>query len=87
MGDDQILALAKECIFVTIKIAAPIMIIALVIGVVISLFQALTQIQESTLTFVPKFFAILASMVFLTSYMNAKLVDFFNVIMQLIAQS
>ena len=54
MNATDVLEVVRESIIVTLKIGGPIMIITLLIGLVISLFQALTQIQEMTLTFVPK---------------------------------
>jgi len=58
------------------------MIIALLIGLVISLFQALTQIQEVTLTFVPKIIVVFVSMLLLAPFMLHTLVDFTERIMQ-----
>lgn len=54
------------------------MLISLVVGLVISLFQALTQIQEMTLTFVPKVVIMFAALIFLMPYMLHTLVDFNN---------
>ena len=51
--------LAREAVFVTLKLGAPIMLLALVIGLAISMVQALTQLQEPTLSFVPKVLVIL----------------------------
>ena len=61
---------------VSLKLGGPIMLLALVVGVVISLFQALTQIQESTLTFVPKIVAILLAMLLLMPFMLTTLTTF-----------
>jgi flagellar biosynthetic protein FliQ len=61
MGEQELIELTREAIWLTIQIALPVMIVALVVGVVIGLLQALTQIQEMTLTFVPKILAILAT--------------------------
>ena len=58
MTGPEVLDIAREGIWVLIKISAPIMVVGLVVGVVIALFQALTQIQEMTLVFVPKIIAI-----------------------------
>ena len=55
----EILQISKDAIFVLLKISLPIMLVALGVGLVISLFQALTQIQEVTLTFIPKIVAVL----------------------------
>ena len=61
MNEQEIIAFAREAIMLTIMISAPVMLVGLVVGVAISLVQALTQIQEMTLTFVPKIMAIFAT--------------------------
>jgi len=61
MDETEIIEFAREAIILTIKLSAPVMIIGLVVGVIISLIQALTQIQEMTLSFVPKMMAIYAA--------------------------
>lgn len=58
MEDAEIVDFAREAIILTIRISAPVMLIGLAVGVVIALIQALTQIQEMTLAFVPKMMAI-----------------------------
>jgi flagellar biosynthetic protein FliQ len=58
MDETEIIDFTREAIMLTIKISAPVMLVGLAVGVVISLVQALTQIQEMTLTFVPKMIAI-----------------------------
>lgn len=67
--ETEITFIARETIFILIKVSAPILLIALVVGVAISLVQALTQIQENTLTFVPKILVMMLSLLFLTPYM------------------
>jgi flagellar biosynthetic protein FliQ len=64
-----VLDLAREGIWVMILVAAPMMIVGLVVGVVIALFQALTQIQEMTLVFVPKILAIFVAMLLMLPWM------------------
>jgi flagellar biosynthetic protein FliQ len=66
-----VLDLAREGIWVMVLIAAPMMIVGLVVGVVIALFQALTQIQEMTLVFVPKILAIFLTMLLTLPFMGA----------------
>jgi len=61
MDEVEIIEFTRQAILLTITISAPIMIVGLVVGVIISLIQALTQIQEMTLTFVPKIIAIFAT--------------------------
>ncbi|GAB4246463.1 flagellar biosynthesis protein FliQ [Deferrisoma sp.] len=58
MTPDDVLALARRAVELTLILSAPLLVTSLVVGVVISLLQAVTQIQEQTLTFVPKFVAI-----------------------------
>ncbi len=65
MNPDDVIALGRQALEITLLISAPFLITALVVGVLISLVQAVTQIQEQTLTFVPKFLAIVV--VFLLS--------------------
>ncbi|MDH3739008.1 MAG: flagellar biosynthesis protein FliQ [Alphaproteobacteria bacterium] len=72
----QVLDVAREAIIVLLKLAAPLMILALLVGLVISLFQALTQIQEMTLAFVPKILVIFVSLLFLLPFMMTTLVTF-----------
>lgn len=61
MNQTQLIDITREAILLTMQIGAPIMIIGLIVGVAIALVQALTQIQEMTLVFVPKILAIFFS--------------------------
>ena len=76
MDQSQILDVAREAIFVILKIGGPAMILALIVGVSVSVFQALTQIQEQTLTFMPKIIVIFLSMLVLMPYMIGTLTGF-----------
>ncbi len=76
MDQAQILDVAREAIFVILKIGGPAMILALIVGVAVSVFQALTQIQEQTLTFMPKIIVIFLSMLVLMPYMIGTLTGF-----------
>lgn len=66
MTELEAIDVGRDALWILLKVAAPIMIVSLTIGLIIALFQALTQIQEMTLTFVPKivavFFTIMATM-------------------------
>ena len=73
MTGATVLDIAREGIWVMIIIGAPILIVGLVVGVVIALFQALTQIQEQTLVFVPKVLAIFVTMLLTLPFMGAML--------------
>ena len=76
MNEIEIIDFTREAIMLTIKIAAPVMIVGLVVGVIISLIQALTQVQEMTLSFVPKIMAIFFTIFLLFPMMNAALIAF-----------
>ena len=68
-----VLDIAREAVITVLKIAAPIMLIALIVGLIVSLFQALTQIQEMTFAFVPKILVIFLSVLVFLPYMLATL--------------
>jgi flagellar biosynthetic protein FliQ len=68
--------LARETIMVALKLGAPVMLLALAVGLLITFFQALTQMQEMTLTFVPKMLVILLSLMFLLPFMMTTLTTF-----------
>ena len=72
----EVLDVTREAIVVLLKLAAPLMVMALIVGLVISLFQALTQIQEMTLAFVPKILVIFVSLLFFLPFMVTTLVTF-----------
>lgn len=58
MSEQQVIDIAREAIYIIIKTSAPLLLISLVVGLVISVFQTITSIQEQTLTFVPKILAV-----------------------------
>ena len=82
MDEAVLLEVGRDAVIVTLKVGAPLMLIALLIGLIISLFQALTQIQDVTLTFVPKIIVVFVSMLLLAPFMLHTLVDFTERIMQ-----
>lgn len=71
MTGGEALDLAREATWVLVVMAGPVMIIGLIVGVAIGILQALTQIQESTLVFVPKILAVFASVILLLPFMAA----------------
>jgi flagellar biosynthetic protein FliQ len=73
---NDMLEIGNESIMVALKIGAPVMALALVVGLCIAVLQALTQIQEMTLTFVPKIVVIMLSLIVLLPYMLNTLVSF-----------
>jgi len=68
--------IGRESIYVMLKIGAPIMLLALVVGLAIALFQALTSIQEMTLTFVPKIIVIFVGVMLMLPFMLSSLTNF-----------
>jgi flagellar biosynthesis protein FliQ len=75
MSGAEVLDVARDAILTLVLVAAPLMLVGLAVGVIISLFQALTQIQEMTLVFVPKilamFFAMLVALPFMADALHA----------------
>ncbi|KQS60292.1 flagellar biosynthetic protein FliQ [Geodermatophilus sp. Leaf369] len=76
MDDSQITDLAVQTMIVAAKVSAPILLTALLVGFAISLFQAATQIQEPTLSFVPKMIAVAIALVVTGNWVLAELVSF-----------
>lgn len=85
MTAPEVLDIGREAIWVLIQMCAPAMVVALVVGTVIGLLQALTQIQESTLVFVPKIVAVFVAIVIFMPFMGAALFSFTEAIFQRIA--
>jgi flagellar biosynthetic protein FliQ len=84
MTGATVLDLAREGIWVMILVGAPMLIVGLVVGVVIALFQALTQIQEQTLVFVPKVLAIFVTMLLTLPFMGAMLGNYMTKLVDMI---
>jgi flagellar biosynthesis protein FliQ len=76
MNASDVFGIGNQAIMVALEIGAPVMLLALGVGLVISILQALTQIQEMTLTFVPKILVIFVSLLVLMPFMLSTLVDF-----------
>ncbi|MBO8143701.1 MAG: flagellar biosynthesis protein FliQ [Thermodesulfobacterium sp.] len=76
MTDTTVLTLAKEAVKLCLILSGPILLTALVVGLIISIFQAVTQIQEMTLTFIPKILAMLLVFILTLPWALKKLVDF-----------
>ena len=73
MTGPEVLDIAREAIYTLVIVSAPVMLVGLAVGVVISLVQAITQIQEMTLVFVPKILAIFVSLLIALPFMAEKL--------------
>ncbi len=76
MNESDVLQLLTDAMWVSARVSAPILLTAIVVGVLVGLVQSVTQIQEQTLTFVPKFMAVGLVLVVTGSWMLRTLVDF-----------
>ncbi|MEC0231554.1 MULTISPECIES: flagellar biosynthesis protein FliQ [Paenibacillus] len=81
MGSEFVIRIAGEAVYTVLKASAPMLVIGLVVGLMVSVFQATTQIQEQTLAFVPKIVAVLLSILIFGPWIMNTLVDFtFNLL-------
>ncbi len=76
MTQEMIISLAYEAIKVLLLVSLPVLSVALFVGLAVSLFQAVTQLQEMTLTFIPKILAMFAVLIFLFPWMLNMMLDF-----------
>jgi flagellar biosynthetic protein FliQ len=76
MSPDTVIGIARQAIQVTLLVSLPLLCIGLVVGVAVSLFQAATQIQEMTLTFVPKILSIFVGLLLLLPWIMSHLMSF-----------
>lgn len=77
MTDSSVMEIAYNAVWVIIKTSAPLLLVSLVVGLIISIFQTVTSIQEQTLTFVPKLLAILIVIVLTGQWIMNSIVTFF----------
>ena len=84
MSELQIMDILYQTFQLAVRLTMPFLLVSMVVGVLIAIFQAATQINEQTLTFVPKFLSILAVMGFLGSTILAMLQDFTRLMMSYI---
>lgn len=78
MSDTEILAILREYLWAGVWIASPMLMTALIVGVVIGLLQALTSVQELTLTFVPKLIAMLLAFILCAGFASRLMVSLFH---------
>lgn len=76
MNIDVVIDIARETLLVIIKTSAPMLLVSLIVGLIISIFQTITSIQEQTLTFVPKLLAIFLVIMLTGSWIFKTIVDF-----------
>lgn len=78
MSSSDIITIARQTVWVIVKISVPLLLVSMVVGLIISLFQTLTSIQEQTLTFVPKLIAILIGIMVMGTWILNEIVAFMN---------
>lgn len=76
MTEDIVLSIGRDAIWTTVLLASPLLLSALVVGLVVSIIQAVTQINEATLTFIPKMLAIVVVMVVLAPWMTQMITSY-----------
>ncbi len=76
MTPQMVVTIGREALMLTLMISAPMLIFGLIIGLIISIFQAVTQIQEMTLTFVPKVLAVAVALLVFLPWIINKMTDF-----------
>jgi len=81
MNPESVMTLGRHAMEVTIMIAAPLLLVALVIGLLVSIFQAATQINEATLSFIPKLIGIFVALVVAGPWMLTVLMDYMRQIL------
>lgn len=86
MNQEFVIKVAEQAVYTILLVTAPLLGIGLVVGLLVSIFQATTQIQEQTLAFVPKIVSILIALVFFGKWMLTYLIDFTNQVFEAILQ-
>jgi len=76
MDESSIIYIAQGAIRVVIYVSAPVLLISMIVGLIISIFQATTQIHEQTLTFVPKILSVIAAIALFGSWMLRMLIEY-----------
>ncbi len=78
MTEKEVLEIARNTLMVTLELSLPVLLFGLVTGVMVSIFQAVTQIQEFTLTFVPKLLAVILALAIFGPWMLSTMLHFVN---------
>ena len=80
MDAGQVVTIARQTIWVIGKTSVPLLLVAMIVGLIISLFQTLTSIQEQTLTFVPKLIAIMIALMIMGNWLLNEIVSFMQML-------
>lgn len=82
MTQDVVMSIMREVIMLTFKLALPVLLVAMIVGLVIAILQAATQIHEQTISFAPKAVAVGLTLFFLAPWMTNEIIDFVNFIFE-----
>ena len=85
MTPQSVMTLAHQAMYVALLLSAPLLLVALVVGLIVSLFQAATQINESTLSFIPKLLAVAITLVIAGPWMLSTMLDYLRQILTNVA--
>jgi flagellar biosynthetic protein FliQ len=80
MGPESVMTIGRDAMQVTLMVAAPILLVILVIGLAVSIFQAATQINEATLSFIPKLIGVFVVLMFAGQWMLTTMVDYMHLV-------
>ena len=80
MDARQVVTVARQTIWVIVKTSVPLLLVSMIVGLIISLFQTLTSIQEQTLTFVPKLLAIMIALMIMGNWLLNEIVSFMQML-------
>ena len=78
MSQEMVIEIAERAIWIVLIVSGPLLLIALISGLIVSIFQATTSIQEQTLSFVPKIVAVLVGIIFFGPWMISKMTAYFT---------
>ena len=76
MSEQALIGFGKEVVMLTLLVASPVLLTGLLVGLTVSILQSVTQIQEMTLTFIPKIVAVMLAFIFFLPWMVSQMVDF-----------
>lgn len=78
MSQEMVISIAERAVFIVLIVSGPLLLIALVTGLAVSIFQATTSIQEQTLAFVPKIVAVFLALIFFGAFMLSQLINYMH---------
>ncbi|MDE7324923.1 MAG: flagellar biosynthesis protein FliQ [Lachnospiraceae bacterium] len=82
MSETQVIEVVNRALYLIVKVSAPMLLVSLIVGLIISILQTVTSIQEQTLTFVPKLLGIFVTIMLCGRWIMNSVVEFFNYLME-----